>query len=95
MVVFPMIFVSHKKNVMPSKGLVKTSLSQSRGCLLRGWSQRLDGRGFKLKNIEQQNKEPQNDEVITSIFEIPCSIFCGSQDGSQDAVNLDWFSPEF
>jgi len=30
-------------------------------------------------NIEQQNKEPQNDEVITSIFEIPCSAFCGSE----------------
>jgi hypothetical protein len=28
--------------------------------------------------VEQQNKEPQNDEVITSIFETPCSIFCGS-----------------
>jgi hypothetical protein len=29
--------------------------------------------------VEQQNKEPQNDEVITSTFEIPCSIFCGSE----------------
>jgi hypothetical protein len=29
--------------------------------------------------VEQQNKEPQNDEAITSIFEIPCSIFCGSK----------------
>jgi hypothetical protein len=28
-------------------------------------------------NIEQQNKEPQNHEVVTSIFDIPCSIFCG------------------
>ena len=28
--------------------------------------------------VEQQNKEPQNDEVITSIFGIPCSTFCGS-----------------
>jgi hypothetical protein len=35
-------------------------------------------RWFEVLNIEQQNKEPQNDEVITSIFEIPCSIFCGS-----------------
>jgi hypothetical protein len=25
-------------------------------------------RWFKLLNIEQQNKEPQNNEVITSIF---------------------------
>jgi hypothetical protein len=37
-----------------------------------------DDRWFKALNIEPQNKEPQNDEVITSIFEIPCSIFCGS-----------------
>jgi len=35
--------------------------------------------GFNGLNIEQQNKEPPNDEVITSIFEIPCSIFCGSK----------------
>jgi hypothetical protein len=40
--------------------------------------QTTEGRWFKVVNIEQQNKEPQNDEVITSIFEIPCSIFCGS-----------------
>jgi hypothetical protein len=26
-------------------------------------------------NIEQQNKKSQKDEVITSIFEISCSIF--------------------
>jgi hypothetical protein len=39
--------------------------------------QRIEDRRFELLNIEQQNKEPQNDEVITSIFEIPCSIFCG------------------
>jgi hypothetical protein len=38
-----------------------------------------DDRGFKVLNIEQQNKEPQNDEVITSIFEITCSTFCGSK----------------
>jgi hypothetical protein len=36
-----------------------------------------DYRRFKILNIEQQNKEPQNDEVITSIFEIPSSTFCG------------------
>jgi hypothetical protein len=30
-------------------------------------------------NIEEQNKEPQKDEVTTSIFEISCSIFCGSK----------------
>ena len=67
---------------MPTKGLVKINLrypprAWSQGCQPRGWSQRLDDRGFKLLNIEQQNKEPQNEEVITSIFEIPCSIFCG------------------
>jgi hypothetical protein len=28
-------------------------------------------------NIEQQNKEPQNHEGFTSIFDIPCSKFCG------------------
>ena len=38
-----------------------------------------EGRWFKVLNIEQQNKKPQNDEVITSIFEIPCSILCGSK----------------
>jgi len=36
---------------------------------------------FKVLNIEQQNKEPQNEEVITSAFEIPCSTFCGSKRG--------------
>ena len=40
-------------------------------------SQTTEDRWFKALNIEPQNKEPQNDEVITSIFEIPCSIFCG------------------
>ena len=41
--------------------------------------QTTEDRWFKLLNTEQQNKEPQNDEVITSIFEIPYSIFCGSK----------------
>ena len=41
--------------------------------------QMTDNRSLKVVNIEQQNKEPQNDEVITSIFGIPCSIFCGSK----------------
>jgi hypothetical protein len=44
-----------------------------------GRGQTTDDRWFKVLNIEQQNKEPQNDEVITSIFEIPCSTFCGSK----------------
>jgi hypothetical protein len=34
---------------------------------------------LKALNSEPQNKKPQNDEVITSIFEIPCSTFCGSE----------------
>jgi hypothetical protein len=36
-----------------------------------------EDRSFKALNIEQQNKEPQNDEVVTSIFKIPCLIFYG------------------
>ena len=44
-------------------------------------SQRSEVSRCKILNIEQQNKEPQNYEVITSIFEIPCSIFCGSDRG--------------
>jgi len=43
-----------------------------------GRGQKSEVRWFKILNIEQQNKEPQNDELITSIFEIPCSIFYGS-----------------
>jgi hypothetical protein len=41
---------------------------------------------LEVLNIEQQNKEPQNDEVVTSIFDIPCSIFCGlkESDGRGD-----------
>jgi hypothetical protein len=45
----------------------------------KGIGQTPEDRWFKLLNIEQQNNEQQNDEVITSIFEIPCSIFCGSK----------------
>jgi len=37
------------------------------------------GRARDGGQVEQQNKEPQNREAITSIFEIPCSIFCGSK----------------
>jgi hypothetical protein len=43
------------------------------------FTQATEDRFFKALNIEQQNKEPQNDEVVTSIFEIPCSISCGSK----------------
>ena len=50
---------------------------------------------FKVVNIEQQNKKPQNGEVITSIFKIPCSILCGSNRSSSDEVDSDCFSPEF
>jgi len=41
--------------------------------------QTTEDRWFKVLNIEQQKKKLQNDEVITSIFEISCSIFCGSK----------------
>jgi len=45
--------------------------------------QKTEDRGQMVKalNIEQQNKKPQNDEVITSIFQIACSIFFGSKRG--------------
>ena len=29
--------------------------------------------------VEQQNKKPQNHQGFTSIFDIPCWTFCGSQ----------------
>jgi hypothetical protein len=61
-------------------GLMNSSSAKSSGH--RAWSIELEerrDRWFKLLNIEQQNKEPQNYDVITSIFEIPCSIFCGSK----------------
>jgi hypothetical protein len=54
-----------------------------------------DDRWFKVVNIEQQNKEPQNVEVITSIFDIPCSIFCGSKRRQLRGSESDWFSPGF
>jgi hypothetical protein len=42
--------------------------------------QMTEGRWFKVLNIEQQNKKPQNDEVITSIFPPAAdSTFCGSK----------------
>jgi hypothetical protein len=41
--------------------------------------QTTEDRWFKVLNIEQQNKKPQNDEVITSIFPPEAdSTFCGS-----------------
>jgi hypothetical protein len=44
-----------------------------------GTARRCGDAGNKNKaNIEQQNKKLQNDEVSTSTFDIPCSIFCGS-----------------
>ena len=48
--------------------------------------QKSDGRGFKILNMEQQNKEPHNAEVITSIFDISCSIFCGSKERQLNSV---------
>ena len=42
--------------------------------------ERTEDRCSKALNIEQQNKEPQNDEVNTSIFPPEAdSIFCGSK----------------
>ena len=53
---------------------------RSMGHVVRGQrGRRTDDRWFTAMNIEPQNKKPQNDEVITSIFEIPCSTFCGSK----------------
>jgi hypothetical protein len=46
-------------------------------------------------NIEQQNKEPQNDEIITSMFDILCSIFCCSNRRWSKGADFDCFSPEF
>ena len=45
---------------------------QQRSMEHRFRGQRTDDRWFKVLNIEPQNKKPQNDEVITSIF-------CGSK----------------
>jgi len=39
--------------------------------------------GVDQLNIEQQNKEPQNRKNMYDHFDIPCSIFCGSQRVSQ------------
>jgi hypothetical protein len=45
-----------------------------------GRGQRTEDRFFKALNIEQQNKEPLNDEVVASIFPPEAdSIFCGSK----------------
>ena len=55
--------------------------------------QRTDGRSFKVMNIEQQNKEPQNDEVITSKFLVRYSAV--QTGNSSDEVNSVCFSPEF
>jgi hypothetical protein len=46
----------------------------------------LEVRRLKVLNIEPQNKEPQNDKVVTSIFEIPCSTFCGSKRLNQTSI---------
>ena len=54
------------------EAVIRCQMSEDRG-------QTTEDKFFKVLNIEQQNKEPQNDEVITSIFEIPYSTFCGSK----------------
>ena len=67
------------------------NLSQSQGAWSMGHrvrGQKADDRGqHQLLNIEQQNKEPQNDEVITSI----ClrRILRFKEGSSSDEVNLD------
>ena len=45
----------------------------------RGQRSEVGGQRIEVLNIEPQNNKPQNDEVITSTFEIPCSTFCGSE----------------
>ena len=52
-------------------------------------------RGFKGLNIEQQNKEPQNDEVITSIRLRRIRYSAVQKGGSSDEVNLHLFSTGF
>jgi hypothetical protein len=45
-----------------------------------GIGHRVKGQRAEVANIEQQNKEPQNDEVITLKFPPEAdSIFCGSE----------------
>ena len=44
---------------------------------IRGQKSEIGSQRSEVLNIEPQNKKPQNDEVITSIFEIRCSTFCG------------------
>ena len=56
---------------------------------------RADDSWFKVLNIEPQNKKPQNDEVITSIFEIPCSIFCGSKREQHKKTGPNWTRLKF
>jgi hypothetical protein len=50
---------------------------------------------LKLLNIEQQNKEPQNDEVITSIRLRRILYSAVQKGGNSDEVSLDWFYAEF
>ena len=51
--------------------------------------------GFEGLNIEQQNKEPQNHEVITSVRLRRIRYSAVQRGGSSDKVNLDLFSPGF
>jgi hypothetical protein len=60
--------------------------ADDRGQTTEGRRQRADDRGQTTEDGGQMtdeyrisNKKPQNDEVIPSTFEIPCSIFCGSK----------------
>jgi hypothetical protein len=45
---------------------------------------RKNGSGFRVQGLKSDeyrisNIEPQNYEGVTSTFDIPCSIFCGSK----------------
>jgi len=62
--------------------------SRIAGCFSRRWSLYILGTEcisgsscIRPKNLEYRisNKEPQNYEGSTSTFDIPCSIFCGSE----------------
>jgi len=49
------------------KSEVRGQRSEVRRQTTDGRGKMTDDRSFKVVNIEQQNREPQNDEVITSI----------------------------
>jgi hypothetical protein len=50
---------------------------------------------FKILNIEQQNKEPQNEEVITSIRLRGIRYSAVYKVGRSDEKHLDYLSSDF